>query len=125
MFLILKGKIINLKFLYCLGWLQIGLGGWALDRPWQCRVVGYQWPWWVMVASNRFGWVGFGSALVVSGCGLSVAVVGHGGCGGHGVVVGVGLWGCVESLMWNRGGSWWAWVVGYELCGFGFWWVIR
>ena len=40
-FLILKGKIINLKFLCgCLGWLQIGLGGWALDQPWQCQVVG-------------------------------------------------------------------------------------
>ena len=47
--------------------------------------------WLFGVALNRFGWVGFGSALAVSSCGLSVAVVGHGRRGDHGVVVGVGL----------------------------------
>ena len=51
---------------------------------------------------------------------------GHGGLGSRGVVVAVGLWGRVESsgrgTMVSLGGRG---VVGCELCGFGFWWVIR
>ena len=48
-------------------------------------------------------WIDLGSV----GLWVVVAVVGHGGHGSHRVVVGVGLWGRVESWwMCDRGGSW-------------------